>query len=341
MSLIAFLVLINSGGAKFILDSALGFSWSSPIINFLERNSQGFLVVFLMALFWDYFYKGSSEKDDKTSHEISRMMNMLEQYEIKHIDAGKILEEKIQDHYGIRTNVSNLVDIVITNKKIHTDVNVSYKLSNSDTAEKYSLRYQYEFSSSDCTFYIAFLTSSDLQDQLTASTDLFFDMFVFSDTEGLDENVRRMHKDGFYIKAITKNDGTTVEVKAKFKKIPEASYSQLLPSWFNKSTDDILIYKASFSPQKENSVKYVYSQVYSMDISDNYCYWVSDRTLFLEKIKIDLESFLDSSADFTFQPFLANSVRTDTLRIRGQDIYELNVHNWVVKGQGVLIIWRK
>lgn len=341
ISLIAFLILINSGALSFLLDNVLGFTWSSPITDFLEKNSQGFLVVFLLALFWDFFYKGSSEQSNKISTMLSKIVNILEQCDIKHSNLNKVIEKKIQEHYGIVTNVSNLIDIVISQKNLHSGVNVSYKLRNLESDNKYSLRYQYSFVTSDDEFYIAFLTSSDLQDQLSASSNVFFDMFVFSDLGGMDENIKRMKDEGFYIKSITEKDGMTMEKKAHFKKIPKTSYSQILPSWFDNTSSDISIYKASFDILEKKPTRYIYTQVYTMDVSDNYCYWVSDRTLFLQKFKIDLEEFLDTDAKFTFQPFMANSIRLDSMNNIGQSMYDLNVNNWVVKGQGVLIIWRR
>lgn len=340
ISLGCFLILVNSGGATFILDNLLGLTWSAPITEFIEKNSQGFIIVFLLALYWDYFHKSTSSSEDEIVTKIDRITNFLENNDINNKNLDELVREKIQEHYRISNDVSNLLDVVISEKTIHTDVNVSYKLRNGESEGKYYLRYRYDFKTLDKEFYIAFLTSSDIQDQLVASTDAFFDMFVFSDLKYMNDNIEKMQKEGFCIKAILDKNGTTFENVSKFQKIEEPLYNHLLPGWFDQEKYDILIYKASFQHDCTTPVRYIYSHEYVMDVSDNYCYWVSDRTLYLEKIQLDLESFLHQNAKFTLQPFIANGVRSGFPKESSQRIYELNVNNWVVKGQGVIIVWR-
>jgi len=59
-SILFIVISANTGHLETLLNASIGVAWSSPVVKFVIENSQGFLVILMLSIYFDYVRGGLS-----------------------------------------------------------------------------------------------------------------------------------------------------------------------------------------------------------------------------------------------------------------------------------------
>ena len=174
------IILINSPYLEPILDYSLGVSWSKPIVAILKNHSKDLIIAFIIALYIDYVRSKESrflivdENQIKLSTEVSEIITTISSSAII-----RMLLKKAYKPFSSSENINSLIDLILPDKDIYTNVRVKYTLLDNDTDDKkYILKYDIEFSSKLQEYIIALAPNAELQGRISNSCPKICDIIT-------------------------------------------------------------------------------------------------------------------------------------------------------------------
>jgi len=344
--IIVIIYLSNSGLLQSVLNAVVGIKWSDPIVNFIKINTQGLIIILLLSIYLEYIKK----PDDKILHLKSDLLKELPNMIKQTLMAGGFISEGedqailtriLKAHYGEDVNVNNLANTVLSSRVFYTDVSVSNKLiGHKENPELYDLEYEIDFKASINEFVIALVCSSHLQDRISSSCTKINDVLVFSSQSSFVDNVNKIkNSEQSFRVVIESTEGLSNHRNCKFNEVNKNEYRNYLHDIHEDEFKNISLLRAKI-PSDVKIINYLLSLTFKMHKEDHYCYWVADRPMYLNKIGFDATqlNYKDKTV-FIFQPFFMNL--SGIIQNPSQSsIFSLDVHNWVVKGQGAFLTWR-
>ncbi len=343
--IIFFIVAVNSGFVEICLDLVTGAAWSHGLVEFLKASTQHLIVILLLAIYLDFLRPAPKIFDDTAlaiaglKEDVSALRRLVEKS--SNLDTKVMIEEALRHRYGVATNIENLISTVLSPKPSYTGYRSSYILKNIPSIPgHYQLTWEQSFISPISEYIVALVNNAALQDVISAAAPPVNDVFVFSDSLTAPVNEAQFETGGVKLKYFTPNDKGSMDCTVlSFRAISRDSYPIYLGSVAHNEYDNIKLWACAIPSSLINgrcSVTYNFQ----MRKDDHYLFWVADRPIFIETLSIDASRFSGKAAThFICQPFIvANSTREPLTETNY--IYTIEVHNWIVKGQGVIFSWR-
>lgn len=338
----------NTGILESLLDAIVGVAWSKTIVDFLKLNTQGLIIILLLSIYLEYIREDPKKLLSKNTvedlgKEIKSMKGIIEKDYWTQIDSKSVLKNILQVHYGNTSNVSNLISIITPQKCTYSNVSVLYELNDiNDKTDLYQLKYQLRFRCNINEYLIAFVTSAFLQDKISAVCDKINDVFSLSDKNTMDDALSRISSGESSFRLIRQlKEGPTEQINYPIKKIERSMYPNYLDKIDTKEYENIQLFSCKINDDLGGIIGFIVSYNFTMRKDDHYCYWVADRPMYLENLTFNATNFsMTPQTKFVFQPFVANFSELADEYYSTPAYHSIDIHNWIVKGQGVILTWR-
>lgn len=332
-SLVGVIILIQSPVGQKLADATLGFEWSAPIFHFLRANTQGFLLLFLLSLFFDLFARRDLERllEKHRLFSAETIENQLAQL----VAPRALVEHGLESMYPTIPSFRRAIDALDLEKPPFTRVTVDIHLTTSkeQPARNCTFNLNYSFDATLDRFRVAFTASANITETLIASG-------LVDEVITLEREAELAEVDDHKIADIqlVRIEGDHVN-RLEFKRLSDRKVRRLLGSTLPEGQKDCALFEAKAQAKTPGQCRFKFSNTCELSVSEGYCYWTSPRTLFLSTLTIDTSRFPNRDQwSFIFQPFLGNA-RLATDAMLGPDRYSLDLQEWIVRGQGVAVIW--
>lgn len=341
--LFVFITLINSSHLEPFLDNLIGISWSSGFVGFLKTNTQGFLVLFLISLYFEIIRsKKTTAHFSSTEIFLSNgVVDVLAKIDIRNI--FKILLGQFYPKNSANNDMDSLVDIVLPEKNIYTDVRVKYTLTDSETDEsKYILKYEIEFTSNLNEYVIAIVAHSEIQERISNTCPKICDVITIPTLHSSFDDFQRIASQINITKIGKDSSGNSIKTPLKLMQL--TSKSQILKYTKGISNDEIekmiILFEKLNSNINDHSTILVSTPEIQLDKSDHYVYWIADRPMWVNCIEFDFSKFtFGGKKNFNVQPIIP-SYKCCTNSTMTESKFTILIHNWLVNGNGIIFSWR-
>jgi hypothetical protein len=239
----------------------------------------------------------------------------------------------LQALYPNGAKIDTLRDLILPQRPVYRDMTVRFHLWDGDAPEVYTLKYQIEYFAATDEFVVALTTRATLGDLLIAECPRISDAFAFSDDAAREafagSGIQLVHYDLLA-------DGRTARGKCEFRLVPARQRKRYLGDITPELVSDVVLYAAQV-PGTPNQERHLELTITSerMSRSEHYCFWIADRPSYVRRITIDFSRL--SLADHPrLHPFLGAVSHEITA---SDGAYDIMLENWLVKDQGVMLIW--
>jgi hypothetical protein len=326
-------MLIQSPVGEMLADASLGFAWSAPVFRFLRENTEGLLLLFLLSLYFDLF----ARRDLARLLERYRISNqrVLEDQLTDLLDPTTLIQRGLGALYPTIPSFPRAIEALDLTKPPFSNVSVDIHLtaSTSEPDRNCVFNLTYAFDATIATFRVAFTSSTNLTETLI-STGIVDDVVTLdreADLEALEGN-KEASIELFHIK------GDQAE-RLTFKKMSDRKVRGLTRALLGEVGEGSVFFEAKVQEPRDGRSRFRFTNRCELAVSEGYCYWTTPRTLFLSTLTIDTSRFPNRGRwSFIFQPFLGNA-RLATFALLGPDRYVLDLQEWIVRGQGIAVIW--
>jgi hypothetical protein len=345
-AMVLVLAAIHSKAVPQFLDNVLGFAWSKDFFAFLSRNTDGFLVLFVLA-----FYDGVIRPDpvrrhlerrqDTLEHTISEMVASSDDRALIRFALCRAMDEA--------PAIDGLIDNVLSTKGPFSSGSVSIRLGPS--AQRGVLQYNYTltYTSRHDSFMLAFAEGPIVSEALFAAFDGLTEV-ILTPRGGCHEPdealLERVVVRATYENLEGKNDTSRLAFRgADETEVSDRLKAERLESLLLEGEPGFRLYECPV-PGAAGSRRAVQVEIHmTVGLDEHYVSWVSDRPIFLDRLTFDVSAFPQREAyEFALHPFLGSSRNPELMGSRFDGIrskpYVLDVGNWVVRGQGACLIWR-
>lgn len=336
------IIFINSPYITPALDCLMGVKWSKPIVTLLQANSQGLVVAFLIAFYWDVIRSKKptivfGENNITISNGVT---DILAQFDTREVI--KILLNGFFKKHKDNGNVNNIVDLIIPDKEIYTDVRIKYTLvDNANDPAKYVLDYEIEFTSKLKEYVLAVVTNPEMQCRISNNCSLVCDVITIPTLQYSDLYSDDLLKKIDIHKISKDSSGQTRKTPLVMKRVTARDSQKYLTGIKKDDCESVLLFKAQISSDTEVPCTILLSTPeFELDKDDHYIYWVSDRPMWVNQIEFDVSKFtFDSRKKFNVQPLIVNYKINSNLN-KTNDKVILWLHDWIGNGCGVIFSWR-
>jgi hypothetical protein len=243
----------------------------------------------------------------------------------------------LQAHYPNAPKLETLRSLIIPQKPTYHDMSVRLYLRDATTSpDAYELKYQVEFTASVEEFVVGLTTRATLGDLLIAECPQLSDTFTFS-TEAARASFAKNAITLTYYDTTTTGRVSKRDLKLRPVTTANARKAYLggIPSQVAR---DVTLLRAAV-PGSPSAPRHLEITVTSHNMSrrDHYCFWIADRTSYVRRITVDFTRFTVPDGE---RPRLHPFLGTVAHEIKETDAaYDIPVENWLVKDQGIMLIW--
>jgi hypothetical protein len=224
---------------------------------------------------------------------------------------------------------------------VYEDVSVEYALCDilgSDSM--YEAGYTLNFTCISDEYVIALVSSVRSQDRISDYTSSLNDVFIYSNRDDMESSVNELVEKKLTVLYENSFDSNSAGefIELPVKRIPRSQYRIYVPQLPENLFEDVIILRAQFHGTSVEKQRHKWSVKVqsSMQKSDSYCYWIADRSMKLKNVRFDASS-MSSDKEFVFKSFLPSYL--DMKNCQG-NVFEIDYNGDIVKGHGVLLLWR-
>lgn len=240
-------------------------------------------------------------------------------------------------YYHGLPKLETLADTILPDRPPYTDVTVTCTLTDViDDAERYQLRTTLAFTATISEYVLAVTSSAIAADRLIAECPRISDFRTCSGPEDMAGFQKAIVERALPIFTLTEDvRGRAIQSLLPMSKVEDGNRAAYLGRLTDELADHVVLYRGTISTQPV-TIRLLSTVASPMHRSDHYCYWLADRPMYIRTLQFDTASFSAASRGFTFQPFLG-CLGFD---IRNTDgAYRVDLENWIVRGQGVMLVW--
>jgi hypothetical protein len=236
--------------------------------------------------------------------------------------------------YPGAAKLDTLRELIVPHKPIYRDMSVRFFLRDSSEPDNYTLKYQIEYHTPLDEFVVALTTRATLGDLLIAECPRISDAFAFSDDEARKAFVETGIQLTHYAPLPS---GRTAKHDCKFRPVARTRRSLYLGDIEPSLAADVVLYAASIPGTHHERHLELTITSERMSRHEHYCFWIADRPSYVRRITLDFSRFTLHDRD---RPHLHPFLGTVSHEIKDSDgAYDILLENWLVKDQGVMLIW--
>ncbi|HMJ01371.1 MAG TPA: hypothetical protein VK506_00435 [Conexibacter sp.] len=235
-------------------------------------------------------------------------------------------------------SLRTLAKLVVPISPPYYNTVVTLGLSDTASADTYQLTYHLEFTAQIDEFVIALTTRASLTDLLLAECPDIGDSFTCSSEAGRAAFARQLMTDSAPPVQVwcleSTPSGATRRRRVALKLLRPAQAAPLLRNLDPAASADVVLLRGTL-PGRRGATRRIAHSVRDplMDISEHYAFWIADRPMYIDRIKVDAAEF---SPGVHLHPMLGNIA--NEWEWDGQRC-DVAVENWVVKNQGIFLTW--
>jgi hypothetical protein len=311
-----------------LLDGVFAFPWASGITSFLEQNVQGLIILFLISLYSEFV-----RFDELKEYLRNRCLKLDEIKDA--LPPISLVEHALSKEYIEVPDTLALATTIISDKVIFIDTTVRIDLYGVEgSPDLYKRDYTLSFSAVLDYFTFAIAETSLVSEALIATIPELTEVIVLN----RDENIKNVDIDNIVKVSVQVSDkkGSKTDVQLNFKTLKNnyASDTQDIKDGVN-----YLLYNADVPEQSGTLRNFIVKISRELPVNKAYTYWASDRPLFLKSFSINTRHFPENKKwNFEPVPFLSN-LPSGPLVNKKNGVLDIPFNNWIVRGQGVCLIW--
>ncbi len=295
--------------------------------------------MFAVALYWEWVWRDYSiplEKD-----EFSAVKSAL----FRHSKGREAVKKQIARVYG-RDDIKTLSEIIVPEAPAMYDVEAFLTLSRTNT-QPAGIEYTYESSFQlDAKEYLVAITSNTLAYQLAMEEPSITEIINVRDELLTQENLSSILQETKLGAQGVDSQGRVFRNELELERVNDRrAATKLGKEDINANGLVYALYRADLPTKNEmraSSLRFYFSPPpIKFDETLHYIYWFSDRVIYVRSISIDLSGFLPTDGNVM-------RIRTNMARAflqnfdeRSQRKIKIDVNDWLVTGQGVIVSWSK
>lgn len=233
--------------------------------------------------------------------------------------------------------LQTLARLVIPDSTPFFETDITLKLADGGAADSYQLEYSIETTANLDRFVVAVTNRSSLTDLLLAECPELSDSFTCSSSQSRRAFVAKVNTEDSPVSLWCLDPsprGSTKKKLLEFRTDLKSVRAQVLGDLSSDDREDITILSANLPGQAgaKRRIGCTYRDR-EMSLADHYAFWKADRPTYVRRISLDAEHF---APEIRIHPMIGNigqEIRWDGTRC------DLTVENWLVKNQGIFLIW--
>ena len=184
---------------------------------------------------------------------------------------------------------------------------------------------------------LAFTSNATLSNVITAQCPGITDVFAFSDQAGQETQVAEyLEKPSVvYVSGRLNRHDPPRRVPLQLRRSTSTERIQKLGPDLAQNGHVTVLVADLPNGMTVNSFEVTMESVMRLD--DHYCYWLADRTQYVDRIEIDVSHFKPAADDrLSLRPCLPTLGQVISLN---DGVYLFDVGTWLMRGQGVVLVW--
>jgi hypothetical protein len=252
--------------------------------------------------------------------------------------AGQIVNEALRGFYVDASNVLTLTNTVVSTKPHYADVNVELILKDDpNDPGGYLLDYRMGFETAVREYVVGFVERATLCDAIMAEAPRVHDVWTFSDRASLERFAQELVRADSTVRVIGRSDSGATRFESLHPvPIDAQEYAHYLGKIDPRLYSEVHLFRAPV-PGLASPVRFATQYQFHMRKSDHYCYWVADRPMYLRQLTFNASDFC-AGADITLTPQPVLGVSAIEAERDGRS-FRFPIENWVVSGQGAILVW--
>jgi len=177
-------------------------------------------------------------------------------------------------------------------------------------------------------------------DALLAAYPSITDFWTVASTTSFGATRKLLRTSGRVTVNVTGDEGISEVVPCNFAEIHGPEKTAILPSFSRATLGRVCLFRAQL-PTAGPAVSYTVESALILPRSNRATFWVADRPTYLREIVFDVRGLAHGVDDIVFEPlpFLAAKAEPASAN-QTAGRFVIPVYNWLVAGQGVMLIWR-
>jgi hypothetical protein len=319
------------------------------------RLTEGLVVLFVLSFYVesrpfkhleDRITAVSEEQQKLWTHEFRRLegsLATLHGEQLTFLAAQVQLTDLLQAHSV--EHVGNLTDLILPRVAPVLGANIRIDLwspteSPASDDDLYYLDYFGSFDLRQPEYVVGVVKSKAHLDRLRDANAPIHDIFVLAASTPLEDRSVEEIVDRYGIMCRYRRSDVRSTV---YERAPIEKISDVTGIWKPGGPEDefpLLLLRATL-PQEATTEPLAVELRYRLSLSkrEGFCFWTASRPIYVETISLDA-SRLTGIRDHRFERFLPNFDRGGTSDVAHNRVYRVKVENWVLKGHGVVLMWR-
>lgn len=249
----------------------------------------------------------------------------------------------LRNHFPEQLDVYPLASMILGGRPTLTDVEVSIVLEDdTEQPDHFYCETKMDFRISTDEFLVAAAPRPGLCELVLAECPRVADVYGCTNERERDELVKTLTTDvNSLILVETTGEGHRKERVLKFVSVADSEErEQYIGNISDQYRESIALVKAILPENLRQPLHLRSIKRSRHERNNHFCFWEADRPTFVKSITIDAENFSGSEERdrvITVQPFMLASVSEALLS--DKSVRTLPVDNWLVRGQGISVIW--
>ena len=240
-------------------------------------------------------------------------------------------------------DLSPLGAMILSNRAVYYDVMVELTMVDSkESAADYQYNLSLTFTADLDSYVIALADKPGLCDLLLSECQHITDVYSCSDKQSRQQLANALANSADTVSMTERTAGGVTRLRPiKLTSVATKDYGKYLDHLKTDFKDNVSLLTGVLPNRRSTAPRLTVRLPLALQKSDHFCHWVADRPMYVRRIDIDVSQFTPTTSDrsgrVTVQPFMMAGASQEVLCNAPHTT--LAIENWLVRGQGVAVIW--
>jgi len=238
--------------------------------------------------------------------------------------------------------VSLLTSLLLPDRPIYYETLIEIALIDAEDPNRYYYQLKLTYSADVHEYVVGIVGEPALSEVVLSSCGTVTDVYSCSSDDDRDALAEKLAGSLDAVRLVDRGSGgQTRHRPLRLSPTTPAETSDYLGDWAGAYSERIKLLRTDVPPRPDGLARLVISQEFELSKQDHFCYWVADRPTFVRNLSVDLNRFrpLEPAKEerITVYPFMMAGAAESVSR--PASLYSLAVENWLVRGQGIAVVW--